>query len=61
VLPEVRKALASKNPAVLNRAIQIVAWQGDADALPTLRAMQNADAALVAWAIKKIETLHPNI
>jgi HEAT repeat protein len=60
VLPEVRKALASENAAVRERAIQIVAWQGDAGSLDALRAMQKTDAtetALIAWAIEKIEIL----
>jgi glycerophosphoryl diester phosphodiesterase/HEAT repeat protein len=63
VLPEVRKALNSDNQAVRQRAIHIVAWQGDTESLTTLQAIQKtdtADAALAAWAIEKIQTLHPN-
>jgi glycerophosphoryl diester phosphodiesterase len=62
VLPEVRKDLQSKNEDVRQRAIRIVAWQGDTnslDSLQALRAMNGPDAALAAWAIVKIETLHP--
>jgi len=61
VLPEVRKALRSENAAVRERAIRIVAWQGDTDSLEMLRAMQKTDAAdnvRAAWAIDKIESLH---
>jgi glycerophosphoryl diester phosphodiesterase len=61
VLPEVRRALHSENAAVRERAIHIVAWQGDAKSLETLQTMQTtdtADAAILSWAIKKIETLH---
>jgi HEAT repeat protein len=62
VLPDVRKALQSTNEDVRQRAIRIVAWQGDANSLDSLRAlkaMNGPDAALAAWAIAKIETLHP--
>ena len=62
VLPDVRKDLQSKNQDVRQRAIRIVAWQGDTnslDSLQALRAMNGSDAALAAWAIAKIETLHP--
>jgi HEAT repeat protein len=64
VLPEVRKALDSQNAAVRQRAIRIVAWQGDTESLETLRATQKtdpADAALTAWAIEEIESLHPKL
>jgi glycerophosphoryl diester phosphodiesterase len=63
-LPEVRKALASENMAVRRRAIRIVAWQGDTDSLDILRSMQRMkgpDAETAAWAIVKIENLHPGI
>jgi glycerophosphoryl diester phosphodiesterase/HEAT repeat protein len=63
VLPEVREALNSDNQAVRQRAIHIVAWQGDTESLATLQAIQKtdtADAALAAWAIEKIQTLNPN-
>jgi HEAT repeat protein len=63
VLPEVRKALDSENESVRQRAMRIVAWHGDIDSLATLQAIQKtdtADAALAAWAIEKIQTLHPN-
>jgi glycerophosphoryl diester phosphodiesterase/HEAT repeat protein len=63
VLPEVRKALGSENQGVRQRAMRIAAWQGDTESLATLQAIQKtdtADAALAAWAIEKIQTLHPN-
>jgi HEAT repeat protein len=62
VLPDVRKDLQSKNQEVRQRAIRIVAWQGDTNSLGSLQALRAAngpDAALAAWAIAKIETLHP--
>jgi glycerophosphoryl diester phosphodiesterase/HEAT repeat protein len=64
VLPEVRKALESGNSSVRERAIRIVAWQGDVDSVERLKAKlkTGSDPAkdeLIAWAIDKIETLHP--
>jgi hypothetical protein len=63
VLPEVRRALDDPDSAVRRRAIAILAWQGDSDALPRLQAMERSgssiDAALLSWAIRKILTLHP--
>jgi glycerophosphoryl diester phosphodiesterase/HEAT repeat protein len=64
VLPAVRDAINNQNEAVRQRAIRIVAWQGDLDALPRLRAVQESDpqnAMLAAWAIEKIEILHPKL
>ncbi len=64
VLPAVRQALANEKPIVRERAIQIVAWQGDVGALENLRSMQKADATnanLTSWAITKIESLHPEL
>ncbi len=62
VLPEVRKALRDDNAAIRDRAINIVAWQGDAGSLEILRAMRktdSADSSLEDWAIEKIESFHP--
>jgi hypothetical protein len=59
----VRKALDSENQGVRQRAMRIVAWQGDNESLATLQAIQKTDAAdatLAGWAIEKIQTLHPN-
>ncbi|QHN03571.1 glycerophosphodiester phosphodiesterase [Granulicella sp. WH15] len=64
VLPDVRKALGSEKPMIRERAIRIVAWQGDTESLETLRTMQKAGAAnadLLAWAIEKIKSLHPKV
>jgi glycerophosphoryl diester phosphodiesterase len=63
ILPAVREALNSQNSAVRERAIRIVAWQGDADALSNLRMMRQMgkDAELVPWAIDEIEALHPKL
>jgi len=60
VLPEVRKALSNDNAAVRERAIRIVAWQGDTLSVDTLRGM-TVDPTLTAWAIQKIESLHPKL
>jgi Glycerophosphoryl diester phosphodiesterase family/HEAT repeats len=62
ILPDVRKALASDNKDVSERAICIVAWQGDTGSLAMLDTMKKAgtpEALLAAWAIDKIESLHP--
>jgi len=64
VLPDVRKALGSETMSVRERAIRIVAWQGDAGSLEILRTMLKTDAPdadLVSWAIEKIESLHPEV
>jgi glycerophosphoryl diester phosphodiesterase len=64
VLPGVRQALASENRAVRERAIQIVAWQGDTGSLEKLRGMRRANAAdanLASWAITKIDSFHPEL
>jgi glycerophosphoryl diester phosphodiesterase/HEAT repeat protein len=63
VLPEVRKALDSENKEVCRRAMRIVAWQGDTESVAKLQSIEQADvadAALAAWAIEKIQSLHPN-
>ncbi len=64
VLPEVRKALESGNSSVRERAIRIVAWQGDVYSVARLKALRKSDSdpkkdELIAWAIDKIVTLHP--
>ncbi|MGA9716949.1 MAG: glycerophosphodiester phosphodiesterase family protein [Acidobacteriaceae bacterium] len=64
VLPGVREALLSQNLKVRQRAIRIVAWQGDLDAMRTLRQMQerdSGDSELLGWAIQKIQILHPKL
>jgi glycerophosphoryl diester phosphodiesterase/HEAT repeat protein len=64
VLPDVRKALDSSSAVVRQRAIRIVAWQGDKESLEKLRAMQSAggaEATLADWAVDKIETLDPQL
>jgi glycerophosphoryl diester phosphodiesterase/HEAT repeat protein len=63
VLPAVREALDGQNSAVRERAIRIVAWQGDTDALPSLQRMRQMgkDAELVTWAIDEIEAVHPKL
>jgi HEAT repeat protein len=62
VLPAVREALSSPDKTVKERAIRIVAWQGDLDSLLPLRAIQRTDpkdAELATWAMEKIQILHP--
>ena len=64
VLPQVREALRNDDSEVRERAIRIVAWQGDIAALAALRAMRHSDptqAALAAWAVSKIESLNPGL
>ncbi len=62
VLPAVRAALKSENEEVRQRAIRIVAWQGDRSALEALQKIRQTNAgqaSLAEWAIEKIQTLHP--
>jgi hypothetical protein len=62
VLPQLRSELHSKEPGVRRRAIEILAWQGDATSLPELRtieAQSGPDAEVAAWAVTKIESLQP--
>jgi HEAT repeat protein len=64
VLPGVRKALRSAHNTVRQRAIRIVAWQGDQQSRATLQTMETTDpanAALAAWALKKIDMLDPDV
>jgi len=64
VLPAVREALVGQNNAVKERAIRILAWQGDRGALQSLRAIRQTDpkdADLASWAMEKIEMLHPKL
>lgn len=58
VLPSVRAALNS--PESRRRAIRILAWHGDADALPALEAIARGsgpDKDAAAWAVEKIRLL----
>ena len=64
VLPAVRSALDSQASSVRERAIRIVAWQGDTASLDKLHAIQSkggADAEEAAWAIETIESLRPRL
>ena len=64
VLPEVRKALESQNSSVRERAIRVIAWQGDVESLSALKQLQASDpthAALASWAIDTITELHPKL
>jgi len=60
VLPAVRAAIPTATPEVRKRLIYILAWQGDAAALPLLRSLQTSDRqdqAFIKWAIQTIQTL----
>ena len=60
VLPQLRDALPSSDPASQVRIIRILAWQGDHESLPLLRTLEHSNPesrALAAWAIEKIEVL----
>ena len=64
VLPAVRSALDSQASSVRERAIRIVAWQGDTASLDKLHAIQSkggAGAEEAAWAIETIESLRPRL
>lgn len=59
VLPSVREALQSGNAQMRERCTQILAWQGDREALPMLRSIAQShpeDRKLIEWAIEKINT-----
>ena len=62
VLPAVRSALLSTDAALRQRAMYIVGWQGDVQALPALQAIadkQPQEVGVALWAIAKIHSLHP--
>jgi glycerophosphoryl diester phosphodiesterase len=57
VLPQVREALHSSDSTIRQRLIRIIAWQGDAESLGVLRGLRisdEADTALIDWAVQKI-------
>jgi glycerophosphoryl diester phosphodiesterase len=60
VLPQVRAAISTATPAARTRLLYVLAWQGDADALPLLRSLQASDIqdqTLIQWAMQTIQTL----
>ena len=60
VLPQLRQALPSSDPASQARIIRVLGWQGDRESLPLLRKMQTSNPqnkVLIAWAMEKIEVL----
>jgi glycerophosphoryl diester phosphodiesterase len=60
VLPKVREVLRGNTISVRERCIRILAWHGDSAALGVLSSIAQAhpeESELIAWAIKKIETL----
>jgi len=61
VLPAVRAALHSAGSTTRQRLIRILGWQGDVDSLDVLRELKSTDgddAALIDWAMQKIDTIH---
>lgn len=50
-----RRALRSADPAVRRRAVRIVAFRGDREAIVQLQSMQEPQAT---WAVRKIRQLH---
>ena len=61
VLPAVREALHSAGSTTRQRLIRIVAWQGDGESLGVLgdlKGFDKDDAALLDWAVQKINTIH---
>ena len=62
VLPAVRAVLQGSNMPARIRAMHILAWQADQGSLAVLRTIEegkSSDASLAAWAIAKIESMHP--
>ena len=60
VLPAVRSALEASPESARRRLIEILAWQADKDAVPTLERLEKSDAPdreLIRWAIAKILSL----
>jgi glycerophosphoryl diester phosphodiesterase/HEAT repeat protein len=55
VLPAVRVALGSETPTVRERAIHVVAFQGDAGSVRALQGMKGVPSA--QWALTKIQSL----
>jgi glycerophosphoryl diester phosphodiesterase len=58
-LPAIESALPSASPAVRQRLLEIVAFQGDASVLTTLRRIQESDPgdSSIQWAIEKIQAI----
>lgn len=60
VLPAVRKALIGSGADLRPRLVQILAWQGDQEALPLLRSMASngeLDQDFLRWATARIQAL----
>jgi glycerophosphoryl diester phosphodiesterase/HEAT repeat protein len=60
VLPQVRLAMARGNAAVRERAIRILALQGDFEAIDSIRSFSRSDpdnATDLNWAVDKIESI----
>ncbi len=60
MLAQVRDLVTSAKPAVRRRLIQVLAWQGDALAIPILTAMKKSDreeGPQLDWALRTIGLL----
>jgi hypothetical protein len=60
ILPAVRQALHDAVPSARERLVRILAWQGDSESLSLLHELHQVNpenAALIDWAIQKIQTL----
>lgn len=60
VLPAARAAVRPASPAVRDRLIRVLAWQGDHASLPLLQELRQSnphEQQLIDWAMQKIEVL----
>ena len=63
VLPILRQSVRSAPPAVRERLIRVLAWQGDSESIPMLRELQHSnpeDSTLIDWSVQKIQSLSLN-
>jgi glycerophosphoryl diester phosphodiesterase len=63
VLPILRQSVRSATPAVRERLIRILAWQGDSESIPMLRELQHSNpenSTLIDWSIQKIQSVSLN-
>jgi HEAT repeats len=63
VLPILRQSVRSATPAVRERLIRVLAWQGDSESISILRELQHSNpenSTLIDWSIQKIQSLSLN-
>ena len=63
ILPAIRHALPASKGELRRRLIEILAWQGDEDAIPVLRSLKmdnESDRKLVHWATSTIDAFDPS-